>query len=51
MRDVSLVAEESSRFKNGLDSKEFLIYAGEKKKKLNSSPPHPELNQESTELF
>jgi len=42
---------ESSAFKDGLDSKEFLIYAGEKKKKLNSSPPHAELNQDYTELF
>ena len=33
MREVSWLAEKSSAFKDGLDSKEFLVYAGEKKKK------------------
>jgi hypothetical protein len=37
MREVSGLTEESTAFKDGLDPKEleFLIYAGEKKKKLN----------------
>jgi hypothetical protein len=41
MREVSWLAEESFAFKDGLDSKEleFLIYAGEKKKKTAQQPP------------